>query len=71
MAVLSLRIFFHPKNIIPKQSTSQLLSPQPGRLNISKKIEAQMMSRRPGLWILGIGVAFGIGTQAAVLRCAR
>jgi hypothetical protein len=67
LAVLFLRIVFYPKKIIPNQSIHQLLFPQPGRLNISEKIEAQMISRRTALWILGIGVAFGIGMQAAVL----
>jgi hypothetical protein len=51
-------------------SIDLLVFTQLGRLNMSEKTGADMISRRRILGVLGAGVAFGVGTPAAVLTAS-
>jgi hypothetical protein len=55
-----------PKNNI-RQPIGALVFLQPGRLNMTEQIEAQMISRRAALGILGLAAALGAGMTATVL----
>jgi hypothetical protein len=45
------------------------VQPQEG-LNMSAKIEAEIISRRRAFWVLGLGAAFGLGIPAVVLSAS-
>lgn len=58
-----------PKHNIP-QAIGLLILSEAGSLSMSKKIETVVISRRRAFWILGAGMALGVGTPAAVLTAS-
>jgi len=62
-------IAFIPKDEIT-QAIDLLIIAQARRLNMGETIEAEIISRRRAFWILGAGMAFGMGMPAAVLTAS-